>query len=421
MRFGLEDEVTGHCSTWVVLDNETLVRKRYPELAEIIADEMPAAWRELTGHAKQLSSASHKAALKSKRRQATSSIPLPRGASRRNQVRKSNLSVVLGSISVAAIAIAAALYVRSRNEIAIPVTQIAELASQNDLNPFLDEMGLKLDAVVHRVAKGKDKDGVWLPYLRMYAFHTNGSIENLSLKTLRGAVSASAPQDCSVEGWKKRWFEGEAQVEAWITGKASTKNSWTKILSWDPWWVRRREVEGWFKPKNWYEGCLMAASVAIRSVSEDVPQSSPSRQLIETTANRLVSQLAIIQGGVSNAVPEADMVTGRFTCMDQAVSSEAIDQCMSAEMVQKNSQLEEYGLWQKGRIIITQALRGPEKLWGDNSMQAISARLESLDNYSKLDYSPESHFIKDSIKSGANVEVIESSLGGQFLEVKFRK
>jgi len=40
MELGLQDEVAGHCGSWVVLENFKDLKKNYPEIAEVVSPHL---------------------------------------------------------------------------------------------------------------------------------------------------------------------------------------------------------------------------------------------------------------------------------------------------------------------------------------------------------------------------------------------
>ena len=431
MKFGLEDEVAGHCSLWTVLDNEALVRKRYPELASIVADELPAAWREMTGHARQMTKKEKK--VKSDSIRKGKSLPAPRVSSKSAPAKGRFLgNLIVGTAIVIAIAAASATYWLKTREDAVPaVSDIAFLAQREDLGPFLNEMGLRIIPIAARVSKGRDKEGVWLPYLRMYAFHTNGFIENFPVKILRGSVSLAVPQECSVESWKKRWLDSGPQVSAWITGKSSLKNPWMRSLSWDPWWIRRHPVKGWLRPRNWHEACLMSASVAIRAVSSEPPlvadgtastagpsagpsavpsPALPNAEVIAAVSRRLQAQLEIIQNGKTSVIPNLATMSGQLTCLDLAETIPAADAALQ-------KQGDEYAAWQLIRMSLGHA-SGALEPGLQAKLVASSDMLLSEDSTTKLDYTFELQFWKELQVAGFKLDGIAERISAGHPEVR---
>lgn len=420
MMFGLQDEVAAHCSPWVVLDNEALIKRRYPELAVIVAEELPVAWREMTGHAQQLSAKEKKQRAEVERKSKPNALPRSDERSKKRRRAKRNNWLLLLSGAVAIGAVATAAWIKTREEPLPPVAEIATLAQQADPSDFLNEMGLRLIPVVSRVNKGKDKDGVWLPYMRMYAFYTNGSIENLPMKYLRGTIPAGAPPDCSVEAWKRRWLEGAPQVVSFTEGKAVNKGYWTRALAWDPYWIRRRPMKGWYKPRSWFEGCLMSASVAMRAISSSPSLNGTSEESIETAAavmRRLQAQLEIIQTGKTSVQPDTSKFLGQYTCLEIADSLTAMDACRVEGNDPTFQQLfDEHAYWQLVRLAMKQN-SGTLDLDLQEAISGPLSKARTEDSLSRMDYTPELQYLKDIQQAGFKVDGAQERLSTKFSEL----
>lgn len=432
MQFGLADEVAGHCGPWVVLDDEAALKKRYPELAAIVSEEIPAAWREMTGHANQLSQKEKK--VKQKKERKSSSYPAMRSKSRSRpqQKSKSNIFAAL-SVLIAGAALGGAFWIKSQEDPLPPISEVAGLAQQSDPTQFLNEMGLRIVPIVTKISKSRDKDTPWLPYLRMYAFHTSGVIENLSMKTLRGNAPAAAPLDCSVEAWKKRWNEGGQLTASFVSGKSLPKTAWAKALVWDPSWIRRRNSKGWIKPRNWVEGCLMSASVAMRALSSDNPamtQAGSSAilaggggltlpEVVSAVVRRLQIQLELIQIGKANISPDGSTILGKLSCFDIAASSAELDACRD-----KNSEpalqqmIDEYANNQAVRIAMQQTSGTLDGVL-QAAVNAVVAK-GPADQSLSFDNAAELQFAKDIQQSGFKVDGAAERVVAQFPDVRLR-
>lgn len=400
MNFGLQDEVAGSCGSWVVLDNEEMVRKKYPELVNIISSELPVAWREMTGHAKQITKKEQKARQTPAYQERPAKRPShSKDSSRRNQKKPSSNALLAGSLAVAIAALAAGFYLKTHDEPVPAVGDIATLAQKPDPAEFLNQMGLQIIPIVSKINRGKDPQGLWLPYVRMYAFYTNGTVDNLPIKILRGNVPAAAPQDCSVDMWKKRWKESAPQTVAWLNGKSLARNQITRALSWDPHWIRRRPVKGWLRPRNWFEGCLMSATVAMRSISSEpnfgADPGIVTMDVVAAVSRRLQSQLEMIQSGKASLVADPINVTSMLTCMEQAENLLGLQRCRSKiDDVNFQIVMDEHANWQWVRL----AMNTPAGSVIDSSLQAEIAknisRLSAEESMSKLDFGSELRFLQ---------------------------
>jgi hypothetical protein len=426
MEFGVQDEVSSHCMPWVILDKEALIRKYYPELAEVISTEMPAAWREMTGHAKIVTKSEHRLRLEKKSERPSRGKANQRLRSSGDNYYKSKPSVapkIFALLMIAAVG-AAGWFVtqKGKDDVQVGIGDFTNLASQSDPNRFLNEMGLKLVPIVSRINKGKDEKGSWLPYLRMYAFYTSGSIENLPVKTLRGAVPLFAPQDCSVETWKKRWTDNKSQVAAWMSGGQMSKNVWTKTLSWDPHWIKRRTSVGWMKPRNWFEGCLMTASVAIKSVTEELAtqskntQKSPDIELLVVVHRRLLLQIDIIQKGRTIVPVDPSSTVGVLSCMEQASTLKDLGTCQLKTVDLSLQQMfDDHYAQQVVRLASLSANLSDSDFQAEWMQLALS--IQNEDSLSKLDYGPEIKFMQDLQTNGFKADGLSNKVSTEFGDV----
>ncbi|MCX6116678.1 MAG: hypothetical protein NT027_03990 [Proteobacteria bacterium] len=428
MDFGLQDEVAGHCGAWVLLDREDMVQRHYPELAAIVTEEMPAAWREMTGHAKKLTH--NEQSVKSSRARKSGNHGSSSSSKSKHKNSQGKPKLILGvSVLLLSLAAGAYLWVKNQQEQPIPVGDIANLALQNDMAPFLNEMGFKLVAVTSRVQKNKEMLASWLPYLRMYAFHTNGSIEGVSQKILRGSAAPAAPLDCSVEAWKKRWTELLPQIGSLTTGKLVPKTQWVKTLMWDPYWIMRRTNKGWINPRNWYEGCLMSATVAIRAISSsggsgglnggqsaEATGTSPS-ETIALVSRRLQIQLETLRSMKSTLPNDNVSFLGALSCMDLSLTFGDINRCKRKGFDPvSDSALDEYYNWSLIRLGFEgQSLQDKEFI---NELTLVVPRLTPESSFSKLDYSIELQIIKDGLAAGGKFEGYKDKFSPEALEVK---
>ena len=429
MTFGLQDEVAGHCGKWVILDNEEQIRKNYPELVSIISAELPVAWREMTGHAKQISKKDQKVkAVQAKERERSSSSSRRSSSADiesygRSRKRRGN-ALLFGFVLIAAAAIGAGVYVKTHDEPLPPVTEIAALAQKTDPNEFLNEMGNRIIPMVGKINRGKDPQNTWLPYVRMYAFYTNGMVDNVPMKTLRGSVPAYAPQDCSVDSWKKRWRENAPQTAAWINGKSLVRTQMTRALSWDPQWIRRRPMKGWLKPRNWFEGCLMSATVAMRAIAVDANLGADpgvvTMDMVAAVSRRLQAELEIIQNGHTSIVGDANTVLGSLTCMDQAENYSALQRCRTKFTdVGLQQFTDEHANWQWVRLALASPTNPIEPALLADINQGVS-KLVSEDMMSKLDFSAELRFLQLLQQSAGKLDGVVERVGSEFADVRLR-
>lgn len=425
MEFGMQDEVSGHCGPWTVLDHRDEISKHYPEILTAVGESLPMSWRETTGHARVISRQdSRKDRKRDQKSRGTSGHARDGFDDYLRQRQKKSQRIKLGSLVLVLSAAMFAGYNTLRKEDLPPLAELTSLAGKNDPTDFLNVMGVKVIPSLPKIMRTQKIQNSWLPLLRMYSFYTTGSVEGVSAKLIRGDLPPSAPQDCSVEGWKGRWRESSGQVVQFVQGKAMPKNPWTKILALDPHWVRRRPTKGWLKPRNYYEGCLMTAQVAIRSIASD-PSTPPESQegvnseLLASVGRRLQNQLELIATGRVNTPFEKTNSLGAMTCFESWSSLSELDACRSlvTEGVMKPLMDEKYSMGLL-RAALSQGQGGVDPKLGA-VLQATASKLSTEDLMSHLDLGPEQKLFSY-CSSGNAIEVALSKVDQEYPEVRFR-
>ena len=424
MDFGLQDELSGHCGPWVVLDHKDDVTKHYPDVASALGESLSLSWREATGHARVISR-------QDSRRDRKKSKPAKQAHAESrngfndflNEQKKKSRRMQFAAVGIVLIALAAAYWMLSRKDEVPIAAEYSALIGKPDPSDFLNAMGMKVIPYPQKYLKTAKHQSQWLPLFRMYAFYTTGSIEGVSQKLLKGDQPASAPIDCSVETWKQKWRENASQLAPFIQGKALNKNQWTKILSLDPNWVRRRSAKGWVKPRNFFEGCLLTASVAIRSISGDPQFGVDSKDvmtedLVSLVARRLQHQLEVLANGRTVSSMDRSSMLGEMTCLESAASLQDLDSCRSAsEFALRPLMDEKYALalvriatlQQQGNVdprIVAQIPGSLIKISGEDLM----SRIDITPEYRLLGY----------LTNGGSIEQALNKVDQEYSDVKFR-
>lgn len=413
MQFGLQDEVSGHCGPWVEMENVEILQKFYPEVAHLISEDNEKSWKvsnqELNGGSPVKGERASKAPKKNPSpgrpaRPKRSSHAEPRKSQEKPSYR--NAWVFLG-FSLLALAFAILL---ATNEISLIRVKEEGLPNLSDLQPlvfkedpgdFVTFLGPKLPSLISKTARSKDLQGQWLPYLRYYAFATTGAVDGLNVKILRGNTGASAPNECTVEGWRKRLHENFPGTLSWLTQGRMTRTPWTKLLSWDPFWVRRRQPKGWIKPRNFYEGCLSTAWQALRTAPLDAAtfgvETPPNGETINSIGRRLEWQLDIIHNGTAPA-PEAGAspgVVGALSCLESADQLAALSKCRNFYAGFDTAAVawldERFGLH---LVRLAAKVKGTPDPTLTTELQNAAAHMPLEDSFDKLELQPEMRFLQ---------------------------
>lgn len=391
LEFGMQDEVSGHCGPWVVLDRKDELLKHYPELAKIFGEEIPLSWRENTGHAKVISRKdSRRDQKKNLDEQRRSRNDFHTYMEQRNRQSKTRKAVAFLTLAVS---IAVSVFILTQRDEYPSVDDVALAAQKQDPSEFLNIMGLKVIPQAGKLVKSQKQQPIWLPYLRMYAYFTTGAIEGVSQKLLRGDTSLAAPQECSVDFWKRKWREMSDQNITFVQGKSLQKNPWTRLLAMDPEWVRRRPQKGWSRPRSYIEGCIMTAFTAMRSlvsggksdteVSVDMPEG-----VSDMVLSRLKFQLDVINNSRAAQVAGTGILS-RLSCLETQVRVEDLNLCVNGLDPQWKPLVDERVGLAVLRIALQSADIQLDKQQLNQRLQSLATKFQTEDVMGRLDLGPE--------------------------------
>jgi hypothetical protein len=427
LDFGLQDEISGHCGPWVVLDRKDELKSHYPEIASLLGDSLPLSWRETTSHARVISRHRSKGDKSGKAaRRGESSDGLSDYLKKKK--RKSRATMLFAvALFIAAGVLATGIILKKMDDVP-PMAELVALSEKGDPTDFLNVMGLKVIPQAAKIAKSQKNLSTWLPMLRMYAYYTSGGIEGVSQKILKGEAPAAFNHDCTVEGWKRKWKESTSQTMQFLTGRSLQKNSWTKLLSMDPNWIRRRPQKGWTKPRNLYEGCLMTASVAMRSMAGDLPAGGDSGQegvhadVLTSVSRRLQNQLEIVHGvpvtGLDETSVEGSSILGVLTCLESKPTVLGLADCRALIDPGLDPVVEEHFGLALIKLVVAQGQGMPDAQW-KASMQGVSSKLFPEDVMSHLELGAESKLLSY-LAGGLSIEQAIEKTGMDFPEIKFK-
>lgn len=420
LEFGMQDEVSGHCGPWVILDRKDELFKHYPDLAKIFGEEIPLSWRENTGHAKVLSRKdSRKDQKKSLDEQRRSRSDFQSYMEQRNRQSKTRKAVALLTLAAS---IAVSAFILTQRDEYPNADEIAIAAQKADPSEFLNIMGLKVVPQASRLVKSQKQQPVWLPYLRMYAYLTTGAIDGVPQKILRGDASIAAPGECSVEFWKRKWRETADQNIAFVQGKSLQKNPWTKLLAMDPDWVRRRPQKGWIRPRNYIEGCIMTAYTAMRSLASGVkgdPEYGTDMPdgVSDMVLNRLKSQLDIISNGRTSQSAVSGILS-RLTCLETQTKVEDLNLCVNGVDSQFKQLFDERTAFALLRLASQSTDSQADKQFSQR-MQSIAAKFQTEDYMGRFDLAPEMKLVSYFALGDSSPQAM-SKIEQEYPDVKFK-
>jgi len=421
LEFGMQDEVSGHCGPWVVLDRKDELLKHYPELAKIFGEELPLSWRENTGHAKVISRKdSRKDQKKNLDEQRRSRNDFQTYMEQRNRQSKTRKTVAFLTLAVS---IGVSVFILMQRDEYPSVDDVAVAAQKQDPSEFLNIMGLNVIPQAGKLVKSQKQQAIWLPYLRMYAYFTTGAIDGVSQKLLRGDAPMVAPQECSVEFWKRKWKEASDQNITFVQGKSLQKNPWTKLLAMDPDWVRRRPQKGWSRPRSYLEGCIMTAFTAMRSlasgaksdveVSVDVPEG-----VSDMVLGRLKSQLEVINNGRSTQAPVTGILS-RISCLESQVRVEDLNLCINGIDPQLKPLFDERIGFAVLRIALQSADIQVDKQQLSQRLQLLAGKIQTEDVMGRFDLGPEMKML-NYLASGDSPAQVLSKIEQEYPDLKLK-
>lgn len=387
MAVGLRDEVTGHCGPWIFLDDRDKLKKFYSELLPIVQAASVSGWSTDANEFRN-----------------EPTVKGPIILAKKKPDRRLILAAAFFGLAVFAAMVAwmfagsGELSSRIIGSQIPPASELTALLQTGGEKEFVAVIQPQLPRIIDRVNRNHDFMAAWLPFLRAYAFFGSGEIDGFSSKKLRGEAGVAAPADCSVKAWTKRWHDALPSFNSVALGGALPSDHWARLLAWDPHWINRRSQSGWIRPRNFYQGCVMAAVRAFDSIPGGFP------------ADGVRARLAVLSAALENpGKAQEDSSTGKangstkatafglWTCMDLARSRTELDLCLEApwqNLMQSDYNREKF-YWSMLRLAVKARSTGDQSSWPllRNDLQAFISGRDQSDSYTRMDYSDELHFV----------------------------
>lgn len=406
MSFGIQDEVSGHCGPWVVMENVEALRKVYPEIAKVVHEGMQDTWR-VSDPGKKIQSEHHRKVRVAKRRQAM---------------------LALAFLGLAMLAAAAAFLLASggntlsskaessRDGHDASTSQLMGYIQRGEWREFSAFMQAHSQEMIGRISRGRDSSGETLSFLRAYAFMQDGTVEGLNAKVLRGNATVLAPLDCSEKTWRKKWREGVRQWSQLSTGRLLPRSNWARILAWDPHWIRRRASKGWVVPESYYSGCLMMAQRALINVRAEYQSGGangdgefPQAEFV-AMSRRLQWILDVTREGQSQqALQSLSAKTGDlgpvfniWNCFESAENVASLNQCSDQTPSKISGEIAAYNEERYSANLLRLYLR-PNSFDASHlgDLRARWPRLVNGDSFTKGDYAAEMRYFRTQLRQEA--------------------
>ena len=383
MEFGLQDEISGSLSEWISFDDIAGIEKYYPELVFIVKQEMLAGWGEI----------------QSNNYMDQYQGPNSAGRSVWRRVRYLLLILIMAG--------GGWLFARKEETLKRWITpaepnpaRALNLYESKNQVPFEAYMDRYSREIVKRVKASKKQYKQWIPYIRVLAYRRSGKFPGLRPRYLRGVESIPAPNDCSLDSWSKRWSKSKNKWKKFLSGKSFIEAEWSRILLWDPNWIRRRRVSiGWLEPPNYYVGCLKMAALALDKLELGADLGSVRNDL----QARLKWQLNLAQG---NDLLRDATLTERLwvlSCLESSSDWASVQEC-EVEDVQNPKWVEVIRwrrVWsQMFSLIATDNVLDPEKT---EELKALLKKTDTVDSYTGFEYHVEADFLQQVVLENGNI------------------
>jgi len=404
MHFGLQDEVSGHCGKWVSFDDLDELEKIYPELSHVVREKMLGGWGVSEHTATRL--------VKNKKE--------------RSSHKKSHWGFLFLVVCFGSAAALAAMFFANQ-KFSSRIFQMSgdqnlisarTYLSENRLDDFQNHLEAIVDDVSERAKRSRKNYHDWIPFLRAYAFLDGGRIDNFPPRLLRGMGTLHAPQDCSIQYWKQQWRSGERGLNQFTRNDALSNQPWVQILSWDPYWIQRRNKDAtWIYPQSYYEGCLMMAIEAWKRIDSNRPSAAKDQYGVLA---RLEFLLSTTRGQIVTHEFDATTSVSSLTCLDRAMQESDLARCRTEhnhgsqwqELLERRRRLTQI------RIIIDNGTRHLDNQ-SLTQISSLSARLPNEDPFNQFNYQAELRFYRSLLRHNGNTREAARQVSFEFKDVNF--
>ncbi len=387
MAVGFRDEVTGHCGPWIFLDDRDKLKKFYSELLPMVQAASVSGWSTDANEFRNEPTVK-------------GPIVLPQTKTDRRLILAAAFFGLAIFAAIVALMFAGSGELSSRiiGSQTPPTAELNALLQSGGEKQFVTLIESQLPRIIDRGNRNHEVMAAWLPYLRAYAFFGPGEIDGFSSKKLRGEAGVAAPADCSVKAWAKRWQDAYPSFNSVAQGGQLPSDHWSRLLAWDPHWVSRRSQTGWIRPKNFYQGCVMAAERALDSIPGGAPADGVRERLgvLSAAMQKLgKAREEVVQRKASGSGKAT--VFGLWTCMDLARSRSELDLCLEApwqKLMQSDYNREKF-YWSMLRLAVKARSGGDNASWPllRDDLQAFISGRDQSDSYTRIDYSDELQFV----------------------------
>lgn len=398
MQITAEDEIAGHCGQWVSLSKSKDLATIYPEILKAI--ESKAVAPDIV----------------------TDNIEDTAKVVRFTRTMEGEVDHRQGRWKWLAIAILLLLvlggtgYLHYRGYLfgLIPggrdVSTVAQVAEDPE----------KFNAAMERVLRGNSGFSgnltEWLPYLRRYAFSKEGAIKGVTSESLLG-ISPGLPEDCSLKFMKKAFASKNRDAFELLTKGKSSRLTAIRLVTWDPYWIKRRPMTGWKDPSGPYSACLAMARKAL--AAESILKK-------EVLIYEVDFRFAYLQGVLNGDSDKRLTATDFWTCCDRSGSLSELVECRERFAATMNDSVANRYMtqrlaWSLARIYFEN--RGIISEEGVVQLRDWLSILENdqIDSATLFDYRAEYRFLSLLLKDSQEWSVAASRVKVEYPEVIFSR
>jgi hypothetical protein len=400
LEFGTEDEVCCSCGKWTTLEDIIKLERRYPEVYEVIKNERTNEWALGTMEPTLIHGKTKK---KSNLFLIALLVLMVSGVAmfvvNKNSVK--NFMAASGAFEVAT-----SLYTSGQK------AAFAEFMKNNSVNVF---ESLKQKKQYHQ----------WKPFIRAYAYIEDGEFPIVPSSYIKGGRNADTPDDCSVRNLKAVFYSNVGQIENYLRGKEFLENDWTRIISWDPSYIRNRSNNHeWIEPRSYYHFCL---NMAKRVIEEVQSERQFSLSYLNDLSKRFDSIMMFLSGSdysnyqdrVVDVIQSQYPVLRVLMCQDLMIfTSEPQSSCSSNSQTGIISDSLGHGLDQRGDVISLYV-----SIKNEADSKVVKKNINSVtpfNSHSKFNYQAELNFYSKYVEFGGDLLKANEGTQKSFPEFNFQ-
>ena len=408
MEFGLQDEISGHCRTWVFLENGKALKTNYPEIHKYVFQNLNT-WSDSLQH-----------------------NSFKRGINR--SMLRSKQNKVFATLLVIFVFL---LIFYARKE-GVFNSRKDEFSAKDAVKMLRQEKYAHLDdkikSMLPQILSTQKKGGEffeWLPVLRWYAFQGNGEIPGIPGRIIRGVAADHLPEVCSYSKFRNLYLKSVPKWQDFLVKKELIEESWAQILSWDPHWIKRRVQAGWIKPESYPAACISMGLQVFSTLHSDSEftetiagvYGGKAQSLQDTIKNRFAWISYIVN---STSKPHMDPLlpkknlTDQWSCMEAATNLAQLTSCHESTKKDKDG-WRAYGenrfLFNLVRLLVHGSEDSRKKILADFFGDQNPSVFTATDPFNSSDLRAELTFLRTLLRENGDKEKSFNRVRIEHLEV----